>query len=160
GVKVGVTDLQVHLAADEGEPLSEFEEEFLDMVSQSEFEVTLAADVGGTDEVEQVWVAGGLLSEVGVRGWQGAGEVGDGLAGPLVEAALDVVDQDVAAPALLDGRLGVPFAQVGGVQLVQQGDVVPPWQLCNGALHYFGVRPCCGEGTHVLEVARREAPGV
>lgn len=52
-----------------------------------------------------------------------------------MESTLDLRGQDVAAPAVLDGRSGVPQARVRVVKLVEQ--------------HLL----------HVLEVSRREAPG-
>lgn len=45
------------LLSNEGEPLPEFEQEVFDVVDQCAFEVTLTADVGSADEVEQVRAA-------------------------------------------------------------------------------------------------------
>ena len=66
---------------------------------------------------------------------QPAREVGDRAAGPLVELSVDVVDEDVAAPPLLDGGLAVPEPQLSVVEFLQQRDVMAPRQLCNAALH-------------------------
>ncbi len=107
------------LSTDECEALAEFEEELLDVVGQCSFEVVLASDVCDADEVEEVGVAGSLLRQVGVCWRQCTGEVGDGLAGALVEFRVDVMGKDVAAPALVERHLGVPKAQVGGIQLLQ-----------------------------------------
>lgn len=108
GVEVGVSDFEVDLASDEGETLSEFEQEPLDMCGQREYEVVFAADVRDADEVEQVRVSGRLLGEIGVCWRQRAGEVGDRLPSTPVELCVDVVDQNVAAPTLLDRRAGLP----------------------------------------------------
>ena len=61
----------------------------------------LAADVGNAYEVEQIRVTGSLLGQFGVGRRQRVGEVGDRLARASVELGVDVVDQDVPAPATL-----------------------------------------------------------
>jgi len=68
--------------------------------------------------------------------------------------------QHVAAPTVGHGGLRVPQPQVSRGQLLQQGDLVPPRQSCNGALHNCRVWPSRGEGTHVLQVPRRVAASV
>lgn len=70
------------------------------------------------------------------------------------------MDQDVAAPAVLHGLPGVPGARLRGIELVEQGDVAEPGQLCKHPLHEFPVRPGLGEGPHILEVPGREAGGL
>ena len=70
GIEVLVADFQVNLLPDEREALAEFQEELLDVVDQRTFEVTLPADVGVADEVEEVRVAGRFLRHVGV--WWGS----------------------------------------------------------------------------------------
>lgn len=108
GVEVGVTDFEVDLTPDERESLPEFQQKLLDVIGQQTFQITFATDVRSANEVEEVWVAGRLLRQVGVRRRQGVGEVRNGLPGPLVELRVDVVDQDVPAPTLVDRHLGVP----------------------------------------------------
>jgi hypothetical protein len=78
------------------------------MLGQGAFQVALAADVGDPDEVEDIRIAGSLLGQIRICGWQGVGEVGDGLAGPFVELGVDLVNQDVAAPAPFNSLLCVP----------------------------------------------------
>lgn len=65
----------------------------------------------------------------------------------------DVVGQDVAAPAVLQGRGGVPEALLLVLEPFQQDDVVAPWQLCNRQLHDCRLGPRLRQGAHVLEVA-------
>ena len=105
GVEVGVADFEVDLPPDEREPLAEFEQELFDVVDQSAFEVVFTADVGVADEIEQVRVAGGCCARSESGGGMSAREVGDRATGPFVELSVDVVNEDVAAPALLDSGL-------------------------------------------------------
>jgi len=51
---------------------------------------------------------------------------------------------------------GIPESGVCIVQLVNQCDIAPPWNLCNGALHYFFISPAVGEFTHIFQVSGRE----
>jgi hypothetical protein len=46
-VEVRVADLQVDLAAHKGKPLTEFEQELLDMVNQLSFQFGFPSQVGG-----------------------------------------------------------------------------------------------------------------
>ena len=60
--------------------------------------------------------------------------------------SLDVMDEDVTAPALRYRGLAIAKPHLSGIELVQLGNVVAPGQLCNGGLHDYEVWPCRGEG--------------
>lgn len=74
-----------------------------------------------------------------------------------MRTALDLVDKDRAAPAVLDRGSSIPDTLVAVGNLVEQDAVVEPRQLCSNLLHKFFLGPDFGEATHVLQVARREA---
>lgn len=71
------------------------------MIDKALLQVPFEPGLGGAEEVEQVRVAGGLLYEVGVGLRQGAADVRDRLAGPLVQAPVDLEGEDVATPPTL-----------------------------------------------------------
>lgn len=66
--ELAVSQSQSHLTADEGEPLTRFEQELADVIRQAAFEIALQPRLGGAEEVEQVRVPGGLPRQVGVLG--------------------------------------------------------------------------------------------
>lgn len=67
---------------------------------------------------------------------------------------LDLEYEDMVRPALLDDLSCVPEALCGGIEFLQQGDVVVPRDSCKKLLHDCPHRPGRGEGAHVLEIAR------
>ena len=82
-------------------------------------------------------------------------EIGDGLALPLKKSALDLVHENVATPAVLHCRPGVPLSLYGILEIVQNPDIVTPGDLCNKLLHNCFLGPSLGEGPHVLQISRR-----
>jgi hypothetical protein len=84
--------------------LAEFEQEFADVVDQTRLQLALADTLCQVEEVEDARVLESLLGEVEVLGRR-EGEVGDRLAGALVQPSVDLEDEDVARPAVRD-RLG------------------------------------------------------
>ena len=90
-------------------------------------------------------------------GGSAAIEVGDGFSLAPVEIALDLVDQNRPAPAVMDGGPSVPHTLVTVGNLVEQDAVVEPRQLCSNLLHKLLLGPDLGETPHILEVAGREA---
>ena len=77
-----------------------------------------------------------------------------------MQSGVDLVAQDVSAPALLDGLVGVPKPGPRVVQLIEEGDLVIPGQLCKRPLHNCLVRPRGRKSPHVVEIARRESRGI
>jgi hypothetical protein len=67
-----------------------------------------------------------LLRQIGLGCRQGAPEVRRRLTLAQMQTALDLVNQDIAAPAVLDSGLGVPAADSVIADLLEQGDLVPP----------------------------------
>ena len=78
------------------------------MVDQSPLDRTLAPQVVGGQEVEEVWVLRGLPDQVRVHVGHRGGEVGHQLARALVQSALDLEGENVSAPPLLTCSGGVP----------------------------------------------------
>lgn len=155
-VEVLAAHLQVVLAADKGEAHPQLEHEVLEVRDEPALEVALVGLWAEAQEVEAVGVLHQVRSEVGLRSGQGPGEVGDGFPLPAVQAALDLEDEHVAAPAVLEGGPCVPLALSVVTELLEQGDIVIPGTLCKHLLHKCLVRVRLGEGPYVLEVARRE----
>lgn len=58
-------------------------------------------------------------------------EFADGLSGTFIQPGLDLMDQHVAGPAMFDGGRRVPEAGFGIAVLLQQHEVMSPWQSCN-----------------------------
>jgi hypothetical protein len=140
------------LAADEGEAHAELDQELPEMLEQTLFELALARRLAQPEKIEMIRILEDLFHQIGVCGWQGALKVCRRPALPQMQPAFDLVNQDVAAPAVLDGGPGVPAARFGIGDLLQESDLVPPGQLCKDDLHEVMVWPGRGEGPHVFEV--------
>ena len=145
------------LAADEGEPDSQLEQELSQMLQQAALQVALVRFFAEHQKIEVVGIFGDFLREIGLRRREGAIEVGDGFSLAPVEIALDLVNQNRPAPAVMDGGPSVPDTLVTVGNLVEQDAVVEPRQLCSNLLHKFLLGPDLGEAPHILEVAGREA---
>lgn len=59
---------------------------------------------------------------------------------PQEKPKLDLVDEDVSAPAVFTGFSNIPFALFCVLQLIQGGDVVVPGDLYKNLLHKCGIR--------------------
>lgn len=68
-------------------------------------------------------------------------EVGHRPAGALVQSCLDLVDQDVAGPAVVDGAGSVPEAGFRVAELLKHGKLVVLGQLCKRRLQQWDFRP-------------------
>jgi hypothetical protein len=97
------------------------------------------------------------MGEIRVFGWQGTGEIGQRLSLPLMQLGRDMMDQDIAAPPMLDRCLEVPFPSRLICEAVEQNHMVPPGQLCSKLLHNWLLGPGPGERPHIFETARAEA---
>jgi hypothetical protein len=51
------------------------------------------------------------------------------------ETGLDLEDEHIPAPAILDGMVSVPKPLLRGFDLLQECDVVVPGDLCKRRLH-------------------------
>jgi len=140
-----------------GEATAELQQELLNLRNQCILEFALLELRPELQEVEDLRVPDELLRKLGLWLRQSDGEVRHRGTLALDEPTLDVVDEDIAAPAVLDGGLGIPSTFLWLLNPVEQHLVVAPWNLCSNLLHKFGVGPGHSEGPHVLEVAHREA---
>ena len=71
----------------------------------------------------------------------------------MVQIALDLVDQDVAAPAMLNRLTGVPETLCRILHGLEEAHVVAPRQSCNNLLHNLPIGIGLGECPHVFEVS-------
>lgn len=85
----------------------------------------------GSDRILGLTAFGAGTGEVGQR----CGEVREGLAMPQVSLGLDLEDEHVARPPLLDHFVYLPLTGRRVLDLVQQDDIVAPRHLCNNLLH-------------------------
>ena len=110
--KIEVEFLAAHgepvLAAHKCEPDAEFEKKLAQVVEQTTLQIALVGIVAEGEKIEVLWIFGDVPREVGLRRWQCAVEVCDGFPLPVQSSGFDLVNQDVATPAVLDGRFGVP----------------------------------------------------
>src|SRR6185436_21146861 len=134
-VEVLAADLEVDPAADEGEAGAELEEEPLDLIDERLLDLSLAARIGGAEEVEEVRILEDLLGHVGVGRRQRPRERTDRLALPLVRMVLDLKHEHVARPTVQDSAPRVPEPRISSVEPLQERDVVVPGQLCKRRLH-------------------------
>jgi len=111
-VEVVAVDFEVVLPADEREAVAELEQERLEPRDQGVLEVTFGGGLGEVEEVQDVGVAGELLGELAVGGGELGGEVGWGGPDPMVQVGGDVVGEDVAGPAVFEGRGGAAVRRV------------------------------------------------
>ena len=63
--------------------------------------------------------------------------------------------QHIARTAMLKRLRGIPEPVAGVGEFFDQGEILPPIQLCNGALHNFPLGPRGRKGPHILQIARR-----
>lgn len=145
------------LAADKRESDPEFQQKLSNVFEEARFELLLAGFGGERQKIEVVGIFGDLLRQIRLRRRKRPLEVCQGLALPPVELALDLKDENVAAPAVLDGGARVPQALVSFLDLLNQRDVLIPGQFCKRGLQNCFIGPGLGECLHLAEVARRES---
>ncbi len=86
-------------------------------------------------ELEVVGILQKLACEVGLELRERSLEVCARLALPLMEVALDPMNQDVPAPAVFNGRSGVPEPFLPSLDLLDKRQIVVPGDLCKRLLH-------------------------
>lgn len=153
--KVLTADIQWKLTSDEGKTYAELQQELPDVVEQASFEFTLLGLGRKGQEIEIVRIFQDLLREIRLRLWQGTCEVRQRSSLPMVQAAFDLQDEDVAAPAVSNCLFGIPQPLFGGFQLLDQREVVVPGNLCKRRLHNCLILSRFGECPHVLEISGR-----
>ena len=60
-------DFQSILPPNEGEPNAEFDEEFLDVIEQPQFEIAFTGVGVHGEEIKNVWILKCLMCEIGLR---------------------------------------------------------------------------------------------
>jgi len=120
------------------------------MAKQTTFKVTLLRIRSKSEEIEAVGIFENLLCQFRLWSWQCSVKVGQSLSLSAVQAAFDLVNQDIPAPTVLDGLAYVPFALTRIFHVVEDTDVMTPGDLCNKLLHKRVVRPGFRESPHVL----------
>ena len=84
-------------------------------------------------------------------------EIGERLPFPLVQPALNLQNQYILAPAILQSGPQVLFPCRAVLDPVQNSQIVASGQFCNELLQNLWLRPRLGQRAHVTEVARAEA---
>jgi len=120
----------MHLTADEREACAKFEQEFLHLCDQSDFDGALIRVLAQSEEIEEVRILRDALREIGLRGRQRALEIRNRFPLSLVQPGLDLECEDVARPAMFDRFRGIPDAVGGALELMQQQKILPPRQRC------------------------------
>jgi hypothetical protein len=136
---------------------AEFKQKLAEVFEKSGFELLLANIMGQGEKVEVVRILDELLGQVGLGRRKCPAEVGGCFPLPVIEAAFDLVDENVSAPAVGDGLSDVPLALGGRFNHVQKSNVVAPWNLSNSLLDYCFFRPGLGESPHVQQVCTGKA---
>ena len=151
-VEVVAAHLQVVLAANEREAFPQFQQEAPDVFKQAAFQIPLVRLTAEREEVEVVRVFEKLLGEVGLRRRQGTVEVVLHLTLTRIKIGVDLVDEDIAAPPVLDGLPHVPLPFRRVLCLVQQSAIVEPGDLSSKLLDdcFIGVRR--RESPHIQEI--------
>ena len=99
------------------------------MDQESPLDLPLLRRLGHGQEIEVVGVFEDLLRHIRLRRWQLALEVGQGLPFPLVQAALDLKNQDILTPAVFErgpryhSRVGRSLIRSRTLRLWPQGNL-------------------------------------
>ena len=123
------------LAPHECKANAQFNEKLLNVFDQTGLDFPLVCVVRKSEEVEELGVLQQLMGKI--RLWSGQCPLKICERFPLspVEAAFDVKDQHVSAPAIFDGSVDIPKPFCWIFDLVQEDAIVEPRQLCSRLLH-------------------------
>jgi len=117
-IEIVITEFEVDLTTNEGEAGAELDEEFAQVLDQSEFQVAFPRPEAEGEEAEMVGILDDLLREIGLRIGQGVFEVGDGLAVALVGCGFDLEGENAARSAVFEGLHRIPEAGGGVLDLL------------------------------------------
>ncbi len=131
-IVVLAANLEPILLAEEGEPSPQLDEELTDVGHEPPFEFPFLRFLRDRQEAELVRILQRLPGEVGLKSRECLLEVRLRLALALVEVALDPVNEDGPAPAVLEGGPGVPEPLPEVLDLLDQDDVLSPGKFCDG----------------------------
>lgn len=101
------------------------------MRQQPAFNLPFVGCLGDGEKVEVLGVFKYPFGEVGARRRQDALEVGQRLPFPLMQSALDLEDENVSAPTVLDRCPEVPLPQNRILELVEEDAEMTPRQKCH-----------------------------
>src|SRR5258708_1021232 len=132
--EVLASNLERNLAAYEGEADTEFDQELPQVAEKSSLQIALLRLRRERQEVEVVWILQEFLCEVRLRFRKRLLKVRDGFSLPPVEATLDLEDEHVSAPSVLNRGVNIPKPLGGVLHEVEQADLVPPRNLSNNLL--------------------------
>src|SRR3984957_18167904 len=133
--EVLASNFERNLAADEGEADTEFDQELPQVGEKSSLQIALLRLRREGQEVEVVWILQELLCEVRLRFRKRRLKVRDGFSLTPVKTTLDLEDEHVSAPSVLNRGVNVPKPIVGVFHQVEQADIVPPRNLSNNLLY-------------------------
>src|SRR3954453_8126432 len=108
-VVILTTDFEANLLADKRETCPQLEQELPDVGYETSLNLPLLGLSRRCEKLEVVGILQQLACEVRLGQGEGTLEVRARFALPIVEIALDPMDQDVSAPAVIDGFLDVPL---------------------------------------------------
>ena len=129
------------LTSHKGEPDAEFEKELAQVVEEAALPIAFMGIVSESEKIEVVRIFGDVPREVGLRRGQRAVEVGDGFPLPVQPPRFELMNHDVAAPAMLNGRFGIPDAVLARGKFFQDREIVIPGDLCKHRFHNCFIRP-------------------
>jgi len=121
------------LATDEAEPVAQLQQELLKPGNQAGLELTLPDGPADPEEFQAVGALDHLVGLLGKVLRKREAEVVGFLVGDraLVGAGLDLVEQDVARPPEAGGGMEIPEAGRGIGNLVENDQVLAPWDFCD-----------------------------
>jgi hypothetical protein len=116
------------LAADEGEALAKLQDQQSQMLDQATLEIALQHFRTKREEVKCIGILENLLGELRLFSRKGAREVGQCAALTSEQIAVDLMSENVPAPAVLDRLPGVPGPFLGRPDSVEKAHVMAPRQ--------------------------------
>ena len=101
--KLVAAHLKAHLAAHEGETGAQLEQEVCHVFDQRALDLAFLCFGGEAEKVEAVGVFEGFAGEIGLRFRESQFKIRHRLAAALPQPALDLHDENVARPIVLNG---------------------------------------------------------
>ena len=114
------------------------------------FQLPLLRRCAQTQKVKDVRVLQHLPRQLRMRRGQRPPEIGHGPPLPVVQAALHLRHQHVAAPAIFDSLADIPKALGRVFHLIEQDAVMAPRQVVQQLLHNCLLGPRRRERPHIL----------
>ena len=111
-------DFKRNLSANESEADAQLKEKLLNVAYKAGLQLSFVSILGKGEEIEIVGVLEKLLGKIRLRLWKRGPKVGGGLPLASVKAAVDLHNENVSTPAILDGGLNVPEAFLWSLYLV------------------------------------------